>query len=86
MQTHTACFSLIGYLQLYEYKLILQSGSYKKTAMAAGSFSSRCCATVMHLLSFKVLFVEFFSCKFLGFHASDYEECHLVGCYAMWLL
>jgi hypothetical protein len=23
--------------------------------------------------------------KFWGFHAGDYEECHLLGCYAMWL-
>jgi hypothetical protein len=25
-------------------------------------------------------------CKILGFHGSDYEECHLLGCYAMWIL
>jgi hypothetical protein len=25
-------------------------------------------------------------CKIGGFHGSDYEECHLLGCYGMWLL
>jgi hypothetical protein len=25
-------------------------------------------------------------CKILGFHGGDYEECHLQGCVAMWLL
>jgi hypothetical protein len=26
------------------------------------------------------------ACQIWGFHSSDYEECHLLGCYAMWLL
>jgi hypothetical protein len=26
------------------------------------------------------------SCKIWGFHAGDCEECHLLECYAMWLL
>jgi hypothetical protein len=25
-------------------------------------------------------------CKILGFLGGDYEECRLLGCYAMWLL
>jgi hypothetical protein len=25
-------------------------------------------------------------CKILGFHGSDYEECHLLGCYTLWVL
>jgi hypothetical protein len=25
-------------------------------------------------------------CKILGFHSGGYEECHLLECYAMWLL
>jgi hypothetical protein len=25
-------------------------------------------------------------CKILGFHDGDYEECRLLGCYAVWLL
>jgi hypothetical protein len=25
-------------------------------------------------------------CKISGFHGSDYEECSLLGCYAIWLL
>jgi hypothetical protein len=24
--------------------------------------------------------------RFEGFHGDDYEECHLLGCYAVWLL
>jgi hypothetical protein len=24
--------------------------------------------------------------KILGFHGGDYEECRLLGCYAVWLL
>jgi hypothetical protein len=24
--------------------------------------------------------------KIWGFHGGEYEECHLLGCYAMWLL
>jgi hypothetical protein len=27
-----------------------------------------------------------FACKIRGFHVSDYEECHLLGCYAAWLI
>jgi hypothetical protein len=26
------------------------------------------------------------SCKIWRFHSGDYEECHLMGCYAIWLL
>jgi hypothetical protein len=26
------------------------------------------------------------TCKILGFHGGDYEECCLLGCYAVWLL
>jgi hypothetical protein len=25
-------------------------------------------------------------CKILGFHGGDYEECHFLACYALWLL
>jgi hypothetical protein len=25
-------------------------------------------------------------CKILSFHGGDYEECRLLGCYAVWLL
>jgi hypothetical protein len=25
-------------------------------------------------------------CNFFGFHCGDYEECHFLGYYAMWLL
>jgi hypothetical protein len=25
-------------------------------------------------------------CKISGFHGGDYEECRLLGCYAVWLL
>jgi hypothetical protein len=25
-------------------------------------------------------------CKLWGFHGGDYEECRLIGCYALWLL
>jgi hypothetical protein len=25
-------------------------------------------------------------CKICGFHGGDYEECRLLGCYAVWLL
>jgi hypothetical protein len=25
-------------------------------------------------------------CMIGDFHSGDYEECHLLGCYAMWLL
>jgi hypothetical protein len=28
----------------------------------------------------------YYSCKIWGFHDVDYEECRLLGCYAVWLL
>jgi hypothetical protein len=29
---------------------------------------------------------DYFKCKICGFHGGDYEECHLLGCDAIWLL
>jgi hypothetical protein len=29
---------------------------------------------------------QIFSCKVWFFHGGDYEECSLLGCYAVWLL
>jgi hypothetical protein len=42
------------------------------------------------LNAFSQLFGLFYQYKFhskiLGFHGDDYEDCHLMSCYAMWLL
>jgi hypothetical protein len=40
---------------------------------------------------FSVVEEVFFSiknmgCKILAFHSGDYEECHPLGCYALWKL
>jgi hypothetical protein len=37
------------------------------------------------LVGFQILQL-ILSCRIRGFHSSDYEECHLLGYYAMWLL
>jgi hypothetical protein len=29
---------------------------------------------------------EYWLCKIWGFHGGDYEECRLLGCYAVWVL
>jgi hypothetical protein len=34
------------------------------------------------LMFLNILIILF---KILGFHGADYEECRLLGCYAMWL-
>jgi hypothetical protein len=35
---------------------------------------------------FVILHISKWHCKIRGFHGSDYEECRLLGCYAVWLL
>jgi hypothetical protein len=35
-------------------------------------------------LSKSVLQPPLWLCMIWGFHGSDYEECHILGCYATW--
>jgi hypothetical protein len=52
--------------------------------------------TILDMAAVKILLSEHFfldlvrelsnTCKIWGFHGSEYEEWHHLGCYAVWLL
>jgi hypothetical protein len=65
---YTACFGLIGYLQVS--KLVIRDRAYMTTVTAVGFYLGWYCAAAMNVFSFTVLLVEFFSC-FGMWHLQD---------------
>jgi hypothetical protein len=44
------------------------------------------CRFLCPLLGIRVYAADSEGCKILGFRGGGYEECRLLGCYAVWLL
>jgi hypothetical protein len=81
-------------VELYKYMELSTefSASAPYVLIGTGAFiilvgSLACCCTLkgqpllLYIVSNQMQF-----CKISGFHGGDYEECRLLGCYAVWLL